>query len=79
MLKICSVSSCKPLEIIFRTYINHGKFSEEWNKASVVPVLKKATNNVLKTIALYPCYQFVVRYLQEFYIIIHISILFITI
>ena len=29
MLKICGVSICKPLEIIFRTFLNHGKFPEE--------------------------------------------------
>ena len=28
-LKICGVSICKPLEIIFRTCLNHGKFPEE--------------------------------------------------
>ena len=29
MLKICGVSICKPLEIIFRTCLNHGKFPKE--------------------------------------------------
>ena len=58
MLKICGLSICKPLEIIFRTCLNHGKFPEEWKKANVIPVLNKATNSVLKIIALYPCYQF---------------------
>ena len=29
MLKICGVSICKPLEIIFRTCLNHGQFPEE--------------------------------------------------
>ena len=29
------------------------------------PYLKKAIRNVLKIIALYPCYQFVVRYLKK--------------
>ena len=32
---------CKPLEIIFRTCLNHGKFSEEWKKVNVVLVFKK--------------------------------------
>ena len=40
---------------------------------------KKATNNVFKIIVLYPCYQFVVRYLTELYVITHIIILLITI
>ena len=41
MLKICGVSICKPLEIIFRTCLNYVKFSEEWKKANVVPVFIK--------------------------------------
>ena len=39
--------------------------------------LKKGTSNVLKIIALYPCYQFVVRYLKDLYIIIHAIILWV--
>ena len=34
--------------------------------------LKKAINNVFRIIALYLCYHFVVRYLKEFYVIIHV-------
>ena len=52
MLKICDLSIYKPLEIIFRTCLNHGKFPEERQATN-----KKATSNVLKMITLYPCYQ----------------------
>ena len=51
MSKICGVSVCKPLEIIFRTCLNHGKFPEEWEKFTVVLVFKtgdKQCNYVLK-------------------------------
>ena len=51
MLKMCGVSVCKPLEIIFRTCLNHGKFPEEWEKFTVVLVFKtgdKQCNYVLK-------------------------------
>ena len=41
MLKICGVSIWKPLEIVFRSCLNHGKSPEEWKKANVVLVLKK--------------------------------------
>ena len=34
--------------------------------------LKKAINNVFRIIVLYLCYHFVVRYLKEFYVIIHV-------
>ena len=66
MLKICGVSICKPLEIIFRTCLNHGNFSEEWKKTNVVPIFKKGD-------------KIVVRYLKELYIIIYLIILLITI
>ena len=32
MLIICGVSICKLLDIIFKTYLNHGKFLEEWKR-----------------------------------------------
>ena len=48
MLKICGVSICKPLEIIFGSCLNHGKFPEEWKKANVVPVFKKGDKQCVK-------------------------------
>ena len=50
MLKICSLSIYKPLEIIFRTCLDHGKFPEEWKKANVVPVFKKGVKQCVKNI-----------------------------
>ena len=48
MLKICGVSICKPLEIISRSCLDHGKFPEEWKKANVVPVFKKGDKQCVK-------------------------------
>ena len=48
MLKICGVSICKPLEIIFRTCLNHGKFPEEWRNANAVPVFKKGDKQCVR-------------------------------
>ena len=45
MLKICGDSILKPLELIFKSCIESGKFPIEWKKANVVPVHKKITNN----------------------------------
>ena len=42
------LSICKSLEIIFRAYLNHGKFPEEWKKANVVPVFKKGDKQCVK-------------------------------
>ena len=40
-LKICCVSIHKPLEIIFRTCLIHGKFLQGWKNANVVLVFQK--------------------------------------
>ena len=42
------VSIYKPLEIICRTCLNHGKFLEEWKKGNVIPVFKKGDNQCVK-------------------------------
>ena len=44
-LKICGDSILKPLELIFKSCIESGKFPIEWKKANVVPVHKKITNS----------------------------------
>ena len=41
MLKICGESILKPLELVFKSCIESGKFPIEWKKANVVPVHKK--------------------------------------
>ena len=46
MLKICRLSTCKPLQIIFKSYLESGIFPPEWKKANIVPVHKKLTNNL---------------------------------
>ena len=48
MLKICDKSICKPLELIFQSYIKHGKFPNEWKMANVVPVHKKSDKQILE-------------------------------
>ena len=48
MLKLCHISICKPLIIIFKNCMNHGKFPSEWKKANVVPIHKKGDKQLLK-------------------------------
>ena len=38
MLKICGYSILKPSELIFKSYIESGKFPIEWEKTNVFPV-----------------------------------------
>ena len=41
MLKLCGEAICRPLNIIFKTCLNTGKFHLEWKKGNVVPIHKK--------------------------------------
>ena len=45
MLKIWGDSILKPLELIFKSCLENGKFPIEWKKANVVLVHKKITNS----------------------------------
>ena len=41
MLKLCGEAICRPLNIIFKTCLNTGKFPSEWKKGNVAPIHKK--------------------------------------
>ena len=49
MIKICDTSICKPLELIFRSRLENGKFPTKWKKANVVPAHKKGDKQNLKS------------------------------
>ena len=38
----------KPLQLIFRSYIENGKFQSEWKKANVAPVYKKGNKQSME-------------------------------
>ena len=48
MVKLCDASLCKPLELIFKSCLESGKFPLEWKKANVVPAHKKGDIQLLK-------------------------------
>ena len=48
MIKLCGISICKPLEIIFQNCLRSGKFTSEWKKANVVPTFKKGDKQCIK-------------------------------
>ena len=48
IIKICDGSICKPLQLIFRSCLENGKFPAEWKKAHVVPVHKKGVEQNFK-------------------------------
>ena len=48
IVKVCGESILKPLEIIFKSCIENGQFSNEWKEGNVVPVHKKDYKQVLR-------------------------------
>ena len=48
MIKLCGISICKPLEIIFQNCLRSGNFPSEWKKANVVPTFKKGDKQCIK-------------------------------
>ena len=59
MIKLCGISICKPLEIIFQNCLRSGKFPSEWKKANVVPTFKKGDKQCIKNycpVSLLPVY-----------------------
>ena len=48
LIKICGISICRPLEIIFSNCISQGVFPDYWKRANVVPVHKKNEKYLVK-------------------------------
>ena len=48
MVKICDESLCRPLELIFQSCFENGKFPSEWKKADVVPIYEKNDKQLVK-------------------------------
>ena len=48
ILKLCSTSIYKPLEIIFNRSLETGTFPNDWKKGNVVPFFKKGDKQIFK-------------------------------
>ena len=48
MIKLCGISICKPLEIIFQNCLRSGKFPSESKKANVAPTFKNGDKQYIK-------------------------------
>ena len=46
IIKLCGISICKPLCIIFKNCISKGYFPKKWKKANVIPIHKKNEKNL---------------------------------
>ena len=49
MLKLCSETICRAVNIIFKTCLNTGQFPSEWKKGNVAPIHKKDEKRNVKT------------------------------
>ena len=57
MLKLYGEAICRPLNIVFKTCLNTGKFSSEWKNGNAVPIYKKDDKRNVKnyrTVSLLP-------------------------
>ena len=68
MLKLCGNSICKPLDLIFKTFLRNGRFLLKWKKANVAPNYKKG-DKLSKTIFQFYFYLFVRKYLHACFMI----------
>ena len=48
MIKLCDISICKTIEIIFQNCLRLGRFPSECKKANVVPTFKKGDKQCIK-------------------------------
>ena len=64
MLKLCDDSICKPLEILFKTCLQNGRFPLEWKKPMLSLFIRKVINELSKTLVQFPFYLFVGKYLN---------------
>ena len=48
MIKICGESVLKPLELIFKSCLENGKFPIKWKKVNVVPVHKRNNKQLIE-------------------------------
>ena len=47
-VEICDDSICKPLKLIFQSFLESGTFASECKKANVLPVHKMGDKQILK-------------------------------
>ena len=65
MLKTCSYSIYRPIEVSFKQALLTGVFSFEWKKGNIVPVHKKLTSIILKIIVQFLYFRFAVKSLKD--------------
>ena len=64
-LKICGDSICRPLKIIFKTFLSTDNFHLEWKKNNIVPIYKKGDKQTVINYRSISLSLFVVQYLND--------------
>ena len=62
MLNLCGGSICKPLELIFKSCLQNGRFPLEWKKANLSLFIRKVIKKLSKTIDQFHFYLLVAKY-----------------
>ena len=65
-VKLFDASFCKPLELIFKSYLERGKFPLKSRKENVVPAHKKEISKYSKITSPYLCFPLPGKYLKEY-------------
>ena len=68
MLILCDETIAIPLNFFYEQVLAIGIFPNIWKSANLTPIHKKVTNNLSKIIALFHCYQYVVKCLRKLYL-----------
>ena len=64
MIQLCGKSIALPLKLLFKTILEEGTFPEDWKKSNVVPIHKKESKNLIKTIDLSIFFPYSVKFLK---------------
>ena len=68
MIKLCGISVCKPLEIIFQNCLRLKKFLSEWEKANVGLTFKRGDKQCIKIIVQLLFSWFAIKCLNGYFI-----------
>ena len=64
MIQACGKSIALALKLLFKTILEEGTFPEDWTKCNVVPIHKKESKNLIKTINLSVFFPYSVKFLK---------------
>ena len=73
IVKLCDTSRYKPLELIFKSRLESGKFPLEWKKQMSFLHTKKEISKYWKITVPHLCFPLPEKYLKEYCMILHLN------